>query len=534
MALVINTNLSSLKAQINLDKTQLSLSTSLQRISTGLRINSPKDDAAGLAVSQRLSSQIGRLKAAVKNANDGVAFIQSADSALRGIVAKLEEIQGLASEAVNGSIDATVRGVLQKQVIAANETIGQLADQAKFKGQKVLTGKIVNAEFQVGLLADESIRVTMPRIIAENLGNYSIRSDNTRDFAIGAARIGDEQGVAQRNFTQQQTLTIRGFSSSQAGSQVAVEEGETAKSIAEKINATEPLTGVSAVASSYLTMEDIYDTASAGIQKISFRLYGVNEKDLNADDPTASAESISALVKDGTEESLQDLVSVINAKTSTTGIRAKAFTEVIDGQNKIKIALSNGGSDISIEGFRNDLEGTTARVGVAEMIVRGFAGTDGAILGAGTAQDSVTVGGTVALNSARTFTATSNVDETSSLFFSGVDEIPQTAKFDSLASADLSTDESAKKTLLSAASALDFISSLQGEFGAIQSRFEATILNIVATQENTEAAKSRILDADFAQETANLTRAQVLQQAGIAILAQANSTPQAVLALLRT
>ncbi len=534
MALVINTNLSSIKAQMNLDKTQLSLSTSLQRISTGLRINSPKDDAAGLAVSQRLGSQIVRLKAAARNANDGVAFIQSADSALRGIVAKLEEIQGLASEAVNGSIDATARGVLQKQIIAANETIGQLADQAKYKGQKVLTGKVVNAEFQVGLLADESIRVTMPEIIAQNLGNYSIKSDNTRELAIGAARFGDEQGSAPGNLAQQQTLTIRGFSSAQSGSQIAVEEGETAKSIAEKINATEPLTGVSAVATTFLTLEDVYDVASAGVQKISFRLYGANEKNLGADDPTASAQSISALVSNGTEGALQDLVSAINSKTTTTGIRAKAFTEVVDGQNKVGIALSNGGSDISIEGFRNDLEGTTPRVGIAEITVRGFKGTAEVRLASESARDSATVGGIVTLNSARTFTAASDVEEAASLFFSGANEIPQTPKFDALSSADLSTDESAKQTLLSAASALDFISSLQGEFGAIQSRFDATIANIVATQENTEAAKSRILDADFAQETANLTRAQVLQQAGIAILAQANSTPQAVLALLRT
>ena len=533
MALVINTNLSSIKAQMNLEKTQLSLSSSLQRISSGLRINSPKDDAAGLAISQRLTSQIGKLGMAVKNANDGISFIQSAEVALGDISTMLQRIQELATQSLNASSGATDRGLLQAQVVKLNESIGQVAEVAKFNGQKVLTGKVVNAEFQVGILAEETIRVTIPKITSANIGNYSIKTDNTGASAIGAASLGSEQGVAPSNLVQAQVLTIRGFSSAQTGTEVAVEERETAKSIAEKINAVEALTGVTAVASSYATLEDIYDIATSGTQKISFRLYGTNTKGIDSED-FSNAVSISAAIKSGSVEDLQSLVTAINEKISITGISAKTITaKDDDGNNVVNIALSNGGVDIGIENFRNDPPTADDPVPATEITVRGFKGTQKVTLVEGVT-DSVSIGGTVTLNSAKSFTVTSDAISDTSLFISGVEGVSQTADFDPLSSADLSTDESARRALVSSTSALDFISSLRGDLGAIQSRFESTISNLGATQENTETARSRILDADFAQETAKLTRAQVLQQAGIAILAQANSTPQAVLALLRT
>ncbi len=533
MALVINTNISSIKAQINLERTQFSLSSSLQRISSGLRINSPKDDAAGLAISQRLTSQVGKLGMAVRNANDGISFIQSAEVALADVSTMLQRIQELATQALNGASGATDRGLLQAQVVKLNESIGQVAETAKFNGQKVLTGKVVNAEFQVGILAEETIRVTIPKITSSNIGNYSIKTDNTRASAIGAANLTVEQGSVPTNFVNSQTITIRGFSSSQTGTEVAIEDGETAKSIAEKINTVEVLTGVTAIATSYATLEDIYDSAASGAQKISFRLYGVNTKGSDSEDFSKSV-SISATIQSGSSDDLQGLVTAINDKSPVTGITAKAITEKDDeGKNVVKIALSNGGVDIGIENFRNDPVSDTDDIPATQMTVRGFKGTEKVTLTEGQS-DGVTIGGIVTLNSSKTFTVTSDAVSDTSLFLSGVGGVPQTADFDSVSSANLSTDESARLALVASTSASDFISALRGDLGAIQSRFESTITNLAATQENTETAKSRILDADFAQETARLTRAQVLQQAGIAILAQANSTPQAVLALLRT
>ena len=535
MALVINTNLSSIKAQINLEKTQFSLSTALQRISSGLRINSPKDDAAGLAISQRLTSQIGKLGQAIKNANDGISFVQSAEGALQEVSAMLQRIQELATQSLSAATSPTDRNLLQAQVIQLNQEIGRIAEEAEFNGQKVLTGKVVNAEFQVGIRAEQTIRITIPLTAASNIGNYSIKTDNTGEFAIGAPNLGFEKNAAPGNFVRSQTLTIRGFSSGQAGAEIGVAEGETAKSIAEKVNTVEALTGVTAVASSYATLEDVYDVAASAEQKISFNLYGANAKGTDSSD-TSNAVLISAKITSASEDGLRDLISAINDKSFITGVRAKVITERVDGQDIVKVALSNGGADISIETFRNDPVGgeTPGTVDAIEMTVGGFKGTQSVRLTEASEQDSVTVGGTVTFNSAKTFTVTSDLDASSSLFISGVEGVPQTADFYALSSANLSTEEDSKSALLAATSALDFISSLRGDLGAVQNRFESTLSNLGAIKENTETARSRILDADFAQETARLTRAQVLQQAGIAILAQANTTPQAVLALLRT
>lgn len=537
MALVINTNLNSIKAQINLDRTQSSLSTSLQRISSGLRINSPRDDAAGLAISQRLTSQIGKLGQAVKNANDGISLAQSATGALQEISTALQKIQELATQANNGSISPTDRNLLQTQVVKLNEGIGQIAEDAEFNGQKVLTGNIVNAEFQVGLGAEQSVRVTIPLTAAASIGNYSIRTDNARARAIGAASPGTEQGVAPKNLVLDQTLTIRGSSSDRSGTVVGVELEETAKSIAQKINAVEGLTGVTAVANTFATLggdtleEGIYDIAASKEQNISFNLYGTNVRG----DDSSNAVFISARITSNTKEGLLDLVTAINNKTTSTGIRASFITEINDeGREITKIALENGGADIGIEKFRNDPVGESTGVDATALKVKGLPGTQDVTLTEDTDTDSVTVGGTVTLNSAKAFTATSGADEESSLFSRGFLDIAQTADFAALSFVNVSTEEGAKKAIVTAASALDFVSSLLGDLGAIQNRFESTISNLGSVQENTQTARSRILDADFAQETANLTRAQVLQQAGIAILAQANTTPQAVLALLRT
>jgi len=535
VALVINTNLSSIKAQINLERTQSSLSTSLQRISSGLRINSPRDDAAGLAISQRLTSQIGKIGRAIKNANDGIGLVQAAEGALQEVSEGLQKIQGLATAANNGAISPTDRNLLQGDVIKAIEGINQIAEDAEFNGLKVLTGKIVNAEFQVGIRAEQAIRVSIPLTAASHIGNYFIKTDNTNVSAIGAANLGIALGIAPTNFVQRQILTIRGFSSGQAGSQIGVEEGETAKSIAAKINAVEAQTGVTAIASSSVTLEDIYDVAASAEQKISFNLYGINAKGVDA----SNAVFISAKITSDKEDGLSSLVKAINDQSFQTGIKARFFSETTEEGEVGKILLENGGTDISIEKFNNDPVGANnVTVDATTLTVIGFNGTQKVTLTEasvlGSPGDSVTVGGIVTLNSAKVFTATSDANADGSLFLAGVLGVPQTSDFSALFDANLSTVEGAKSALLVATSALDFISSLRGELGGLQNRFVSTITNLGAVQENTQTARSQILDADFAQETASLTRAQVLQQAGIAILAQANTTPQAVLALLRT
>ncbi|MEK7748089.1 MAG: flagellin [Nitrospirota bacterium] len=547
MALVINTNLSSLRAQLNLNKTQSSLSTSLERISSGSKINSPRDDAAGLAISQRLTAQISSLRKAIGNAGDAVSFVQSADSALEGVSASLLEIQSLAVQASKASQSPTDRGLLNNYVLTKKQEINRLAEEAEFNGKKMLTGKIVNAEFQVGLRSEQVIRLSIPLVSAFNIGNYSTTTDNTREFAIGAARQGELQGEAPINFVQAQSITIRGVSSGPSGAIVGIREGESAKSIAEKVNSVEAQTGVTAAATTYVTLENLFgaDVGGEG-QKISFQLYGLNAKvfgDQGGDDQVSNAVSISAQITDDTEDGLRDLVSAINDQVGVTGIRARVvgIRDEETGLDVGAIALENGGVNISIEKFRNDRipgageDPASIQPDKTDITVRGINGSEFVVLEENSDTDSVTVGGVVKFNSFKAFTVTSDAEESTSLFFSGSAESgSQTSNFTSLSSVSLSTEETTKEALLIATSALDFISSLRADLGAIQNRFVSAVTNLESVVENTRTAQSRILDADFAEETAQLTRAQVLQQAGIAILAQANTIPQAVLALLRT
>ncbi|MEK7703280.1 MAG: flagellin [Nitrospirota bacterium] len=547
MALVINTNLSSIRAQLNLNKTQSSLSTSLERISSGSRINSPKDDAAGLAISQRMSSQIEKLGKAIQNAQGGITFVQAAASALEGVSSILVEIQALTVQASGADKSATDRSVLSNQITKKREEIDRLAEDAEFNGRKMLTGKIVNAEFQVGLRSEQVMRMSIPLVATLNIGNYHTQTDNTREFAIGAAQQGVQIGVAPTNFVQEQKITIRGFSSGPAGAEIGIRAGEAAKSIAEKINAVEAQTGVTAVARSVVTLSNIFgnDVGGEG-QKISFKLYGINAKveDSGGGESSGGKEndpvSISAKITADTEEGLSDLISAINDKVSDTGIRARAveLTDA-DGQSTTGIVLENGGVDISIESFRNDRvasksEETEDVLDKTTIDVRGIDGSLLVTLEEGGDTDSVTVGGIVTLNSFRAFTVASSAEAEASLFFSGFEGVSQTADFTSLSSIDVSTEEGVKEAVLVSTNALDFISSVRGDLGAIQNRFVSAVSNLETVRENTQTAQSRVLDTDFAQETAQLTRAQVLQQAGIAILAQANTIPQAVLALLRT
>ncbi len=527
--LVVNTNVNSLKAQRDLTRTRFNLSMAMERISSGLRINSARDDAAGIGISQRMTSQIKGLSMAMKNANDGISFVQTAEGALQEVTTILQRIQDLAIQASSGGDNPADRFSLQANMVQLNAEVARIADETEFNGLKLLSGDIINAEFQVGIRSEQTIKVSIAATDSTHLGNYSTFSDNTTGlFALGAARLGDFAGEALGNLVQDQVITIRGFSSDIEASNITVKLEETARSIAAKISATESRSGVSATAKTEMTLEEIYDEGVAGTQTISFRLYGKNAKGFD----TSNAVLITANIQDGSEEGLSALVSAVNAQLSTTGVSAS----FVDG--KIKL-LEDRGENISLEGFSN---ANTDPLTQSTMVVTGMKGLDETTsdddtapvtLVEGSDQDSVTVGGIVTLSSPKPFTVTSDVDAGSSLFRVGFDGALQGAEFSALSDISLLSVKEAAGALRVTTGALDFISSLRGSLGALQNRFESTIANLGSVRENAEAARGRVEDADFAEETAKLTKSQILQEAGIAILAQANTIPQTVLALLR-
>ncbi len=524
MALSINTNIASIRTNRAIEQTQRELSRSVERISSGVRINSAKDDPAGLSTSDRMSVQVRGLSMAIRNASDGISLAQTAESTLQEVTSMLQRIQELAVQASNPSASVTTRASLQSEVVQINAEITRISEEVEFNGQKLLSGNVINANFQVGPRPNQTISFSISEVSAANLGNFFSTTNNLREESIGGARLSVLPSDAPSNLVQEQVITLRGFNTGRVAPQVIVNQEESARSIAVKINDIEGLTGVSASARTTLTLSDLYDEGVAGTQNISFRLYGTNAKEPGS---TANAAFIAASITEVSEAGFRKLVSAINAEKSTTGITA-AYID----NGTIKISNSDG-ANISIEAFSNASEADAFTQNTA--LVTGAEGTTQVTLKEGTNEDSVTVGGLITLSSPKPFSVSSSITALEgSLFNNATENEPQASQFNSLAQVDISTIEGAAKAIDMAANSLEQITGFRSELGAIQNRFETAISTLQSIQENTQAARSRILDTDFAEEVARLTRAQILQQAGIAILAQANNAPFAVLELLRS
>lgn len=381
---VINTNVMSLNAQRNLNSTQSSLATSIERLSSGLRINSAKDDAAGLAISERFTSQINGLNQAQRNANDGVSLAQTAEGALGTITDSLQRIRELAVQSSNATNSNTDRAALQTEVDQLLAEIDRVADQTQFNGVSLLDGSFTGAVFQVGANAGETITVS------------SILDANAAALGSVTQATGAELSVAASSLT--------GFGTA---------------------------------------------IAAGGVT--------INGVDIGAISAASSA-----------AERAGQMVDAINNVSAQTGVGAS-------------------------------YDSATGQITLSSSAAITFAGT--------TNDATVTGWANASLGTANTTT--------------GID----TLSVGSFAGAQLAIDQ--------VDSALDSINSARASLGAIQNRFESVVSNLSTTSENLSAARSQIMDADFAAETANLTRTQILQQAGTAMLAQANSAPQSVLSLLQ-
>ena len=384
MPQVINTNVMSLNAQRNLSTSGSALATSLQRLSSGLRINSAKDDAAGLAISERFSTQIRGLNQAARNANDGISLSQTAEGAYGEIANNLQRIRELSVQSANATNSSTDRAALQSEVTQLLQEIDRVANQTSFNGVKLLDGSFTSAVFQVGANAGETVTVS------------GLQDANIAALSSVTSASGQSSAV-----TAIDTLTAVG-----AGALV--------------INGTDVGAGIGA--------------AGSASQRVG------------------------------------QVVDAINNYSSTHGVNA-AFDSATN-----RIVLTSNA--------------TLAVTGTDTGVLTGFDAT-----GADGDATAATTTGITALSVASYGGA--------SLAIQQVD------------------------------SALTQVNTARASLGAIQNRFTSVVANLQTASENLSASRSRILDADFAAETAQLTRAQILQQAGTAILAQANSVPQNVLSLLR-
>jgi flagellin len=486
MPQLINSNISSLTAQRNLDKSQSSLATSLQRLSSGLRINSAKDDAAGLAIAERFTSQIRGMNQAVRNANDGISISQTAEGALSSASDILQRVRELAVQSANASNSSSDRQALQAEVNQLTSELDRLAQVTEFNGRKILDGSFGNASFQVGANANQVIDIQTANFRTNQFGDY-----RTEGFASSGS---DAASTAYGNFTSSGTLTIAG---SLGTSDVTLVASGSAKAAAEAVNDVSADTGV---------------TASARTEyHIEFSSSGSYSIDVTSDNTTAQTVTFSLSEATG-KDALAQAVSAINNVTSKTGVSAAVDA---DGDG---VTLTNStGENITLGVASGATNAGTVTVGAGSLEV---SGTGTAI-----------INGQVLFDSENSF----NVTEAAGTDAIVDDELTTSgvSQLQSVSNLDVTTFDNATLALSIVDSALAKVNDQRAQFGAMQNRFESTTASLQITSENLSASRSRIRDADFAAETADLTRAQILQQAGISVLAQANASPQSVLSLLQ-
>ena len=507
MAATINTNVQSLTAQRNLSTSQSSLATSMQRLSSGLRINSAKDDAAGLSISERMSSQVRGLNQAARNANDAVSLSQTAEGALSSITDGLQRIRELSIQAANATNSASDRAALQNEVSQRVAEISRVGSQTQFNGLNLLDGSFTSQSFQVGANANQTIDIaSIGDARASALGGNVLTADGTvtgNVVAASATANGVAAMVAGTAFT---VSTTDAAGSVQTTAPITYAANAGANVIAGAINAAAAGVGATAVGTNSATLSGL----SAG-GTVTFTL----NTQTNATTPpdgtfTAVSANISAVVTN--QSDLSSLVSAINGQQSTTGITAEFST----AGNKSSITLKTlDGRNIGIGAFANSTAGNDSVSFSGQTLTE--AGTVAAVKT-----------GTISLSSGRGAISTANA---------GADVFAaagtNNSSFESVAAIDISTAAGAQTALGTIDSALAQISGSRAALGAYQNRFDSVITNLQTTSENISASRSRIQDADFAAETANLSRAQILQQAGTAMVAQANQLPQQVLKLLQ-
>ena len=517
MAISINTNVASLNAQRNLSASQTNLAKSMQRLSSGLRINSAKDDAAGLAISDRMTSQIRGLNQATRNANDGISLAQTAEGAMQESTNILQRMRELAVQSANDTNSASDRASLQSEVDQLKQELTRIAETTTFNGKKLLDGSMISAQFQVGANAGETISFGIGSARSTDLGNHSLTTNNaTAAQGIEVATTAATASAA--NNVEAQTLTVVGKEGSEV---VKVAAGDSAAKIAEAVNTQSEKTGVTATAKTTATLGTLSADGS-----VSLNLQGTN----------TTAIGITATVL---KDDLSNLASAINEQAGNTGITAK----LSDDKKSITLEQS-AGYDIKISDFVHGgagVGGTAATFEVtgSEGIAVALTDTAGADAAAETAAiaantDSTTVGGQVSFASSASFNVTSSIaNAAGSIFNNATANAANVSTLQSINTLDITSVDGSSKAIEAVDGALMQIDNMRGDLGAVQNRFESTIANLQNISENISAARSRILDADIAQETSKMTSQNILQQAGVSILAQANQAPQLALSLLQ-
>lgn len=547
MAITINTNVTAMTAQRNLNSASNSVADSMAKLSSGLRINSAKDDAAGLQISNRLTNQSNGLNVAVRNANDGVSMAQTAEGAMQESSKIMERMRELALQSANGSNSDKDREAMQKEMGQLQEEMNRIADTTSFGGQNLLDGSFGSKSFQIGANSNETQSLGLMDVSSHALGQTykSFDAAGTVSATATAGTKGQDGSISigVGNNTQDIDLTY----------------DMKASDLEEKINNIDGLSGVtvsqatSTPAKAQTELTDINLTAGTSAT------LNINGTDVVLDDVVGTAAA------NGAQN--EDIVAKINEQTAETGVTATFIADpddatapgkiVLESENAINIKATvkgatgaTGGTGTSSGDGAVGANGADASIKIGDALISSAGGAGGA---GGVGDGTTGTAGSDATATEEDVAIEINVPEVKGDFtidFSNA-KINGTAEnapavtvngtamsqaegqtTDSVASLDLSTQEGAQNAIDVLDSAMEQIDSKRAEIGAFQNRMNHTMSNLVNINENVAASNSRIKDVDFASETVNMTKGQILQQAGTSILAQAKQIPQSALSLL--
>ena len=577
MPQIIQTNIASLNAQRNLNSSQSDLGVSLQRLSSGLRINSAKDDAAGLAISERFTTQIRGLSQAARNANDGVSLAQTAEGDLAQITNNLQRIRELSVQSANATNSTSDRAALQLEVTQLIAEIDRVASTSAFNGVKLLDGDFASQSFQVGANSGETVDIASitsargadigqrntatappagPVAGALTAGELTINGTDVGAVAQDAALIataittaGGEGVTATATNVQAGTIAfadVIGTAGADAVTESAVvkfgalADGETFVLGGLTITSSGGHTAAQ-VAAAYAGLADGGASAETGLAATGTLTGYTTSAIANTDEVTFTSTTAGTDVTDLADTGTGSLTSLtVTQGAAAIPAVAPNYSLSIDGVAlDFSVAGADGTiTDAEVTALINSIDGYTATAGTNTLDITKADGSNIVLVEAGT--DSATEGLTALSETYYgSVSVTSTVGDLTVAGTNSADAGLTTGVYvaalagTTIADTDISTVEGANAALISADAALTSISNTRSSLGAIQNRFESIVSSISTSVENLSAARSRIRDADFAAETAALTRNQILQQAGVSILSQANALPQLALSLLQ-
>ncbi|MDA8647679.1 flagellin [Rhodobacteraceae bacterium] len=500
MALTVATNTGALMAQAAASSVNKEMETSMERLSTGLRINSAADDAAGVAIVSRMDSQIKGTNQAIRNAVDGQNMIDTAEAAHQEVEAIIQRIRELAIQSANDTNVSLDRVALNAEVIQLTAELDRISGQTTFNGVELLDGNFTNKQLQIGADARQVV---------------SFDIDSTASASIGSFQLTSISHTAAANTIDGEDLVVTGYL---GAATAAIGAGDSAKDAAAAINADTGSTGVTATAVTKMKLKSL-----SAAEAVAFTLTGDAAASISV---TVTATSDLGVLKDA-----------INAASGTTGITATF------GDDSSEVVLTHaGGEDIAITSLDTATNSTTLTAVALDRL--GTATTDTLAMDESSAAAAAVVG-QVEMNSIKAFTVTGDDATAEDGFFNTTSANTTanakgtattgggTATLSSIASVDISTVAGANAAIAAADGALNKVSTARADLGALSNRLNYTVANLTSVSNAISASRSSIADADFANETTTLAKTQILQQASTAMLAQANASKQNVLSLLQ-